>query len=165
MLERKNYTNVDMAFLFLVGFIDQCTRGMKQALLMKIQRSIPSWYWVWRPILCAKAWSESQLMELKYRPEQFKRSLVRTFSENCNFALYTLKYYLLDQVVQDLQKSNTLSVSHASQFEQYNVNIKHDYRQTSKWRDTCMKKTVGMAWSRMNWTQNELRMLSLEGEW
>lgn len=77
----------------------------------------------------SKPWSEEQLMKVKYSMEQFKISLVRTFSDHCNFQLYLLNFHLLYQVVADLWEFGTLLALDTSMFEQYNLNLNRAYRQ------------------------------------
>lgn len=83
---------------------------------------------------------------------------MRKFSDHGSFGLYTLKFHLMDLVVEDFPTFGTPPVSEASQFEQYNLNIMHDYRQASCRRDTSTNETVKMVVCRMDWTQTDFRM-------
>lgn len=50
-----------------------------------------------------EGWNDSKLMELQCRIEIFKRFFVQAFCEYCSSVLYTMKFHLLDQVVEDLR--------------------------------------------------------------
>lgn len=97
-------------------------------------------------------------MEVKYRVEPSKISLVRTFSDHPTFGLSTLKFHLLHIDVEDLRGFGTLLVLDASRFEQVNVNMKHDYKQTSGETDQKMNETLRIVGCMLNWTWTNSRM-------
>lgn len=150
--------------LFIARFVGWCTGWLKEALLRKKQCPIPNRWGVWRQITVAKRWNKRQLTQLKYGIEQFKRSLVSTFSDHCISGLYTLKFHLLGHVVKALQAFGRLSVIDAKPFEQCSVDMKNAYRQNSKWRNTCISEPVRMVKCRMDWTRTGLKMHSLGGQ-
>lgn len=69
---------------------------------------------------------------------------VETFYEHCDFGLYTLKYPLLDQVVEYIIIFEALSVLDSRAYEQFNVHMKQAFRTTSRGRRTQIKETVHM---------------------
>lgn len=143
---------------FLAVFIDLCTGWMKVAPLTKVYVLYSELMLSMKTDSGLNGWSEEQLMELNYRIEKFKRSLIRKFSDHCYFGLHTLVGPLLHQVVKYLQEFGTSSVSNTSSFEQYSVIIKHGHRQTSRRSDTCTNETERTVGCKTDWTLTDSSM-------
>lgn len=107
MLERKNQNIWDMVFPFLAWFMDQCHGRMQGAPLKKVHVFNSKLMRCMTTDSDCKGRMERQLLDLKYRNEMFRISLVRSFSDHCNFELYTLKFRLLDYVVKYLPAFRT----------------------------------------------------------
>lgn len=65
----------------------------------------------------------------------------------------------MDHVVRTLLARNRLFKLGASSSEQYNVNINHDFRETSGRRNTCRNDRARMMGCKKDWTQTDLRLL------
>lgn len=52
-------------------------------------------------------WCKGDINSLKRRVKQLKKMLAEKFDEQCRFGLYTLKYYLLDDMVDDVLNIGT----------------------------------------------------------
>lgn len=70
------------------------------------------------------------LDSLRKMENEFKRMLVETFDEHFDPGLYTLKYYLLDHSVDDIQTFGALSVLDSSPCEHSNLHTKQAYKKT-----------------------------------
>lgn len=76
--------------------------------------------------------------------KDFKRMFLYNFAEHCNTRLYTLKYQLLDSVVEDLRKFETLSLPYCSLYEHINVWLKLSYRKPTQRRHGRLLVTVNI---------------------
>lgn len=65
-----------------------------------------------------------QIEEVRQHIIEFKRPLKMTMVENCETWWYTLMFYLLDDVVDDLQRLGCLEVLDASGLESFSVHMK-----------------------------------------
>lgn len=97
-------------FPFVVDFIDRST-WQKRSLHMT------SVHTLYNEIVCdlkrdveQQIWDEKELGRLYRTVNQFKTILVEKFNQYCDSGLDTLKYHLLDHMVEDLQRFGTLSV-------------------------------------------------------
>lgn len=73
-----------------------------------------------------------------------KRILEEMFGEHGDFSLYTIKYDLLDDTVEDIQRLGKLSVLDRSPHKNYNVQISQGYNRTSRRVRTRMMESVNM---------------------
>lgn len=162
MFRGEQNKSVDMILPFLVRFIDWCTGGMEEAILTKIRVLCSELRLSMTNNICLKRWDKKEEMILKYCVEQVKRSFVEKLCDHCNIGWYTLKIYLLDHIVEDLQAFGTVGELNASPPEQYNMTIENAYWQSSRRRGMWLNETVMMSWYRMNWTQTVSKMSSLQ---
>lgn len=58
----------------------------------------------------------------------FKNILIVTFNEQCDSALYVLKYYLVDPMVEHKQIFGTLPILDSSSHDNFKVHTKHTYK-------------------------------------
>lgn len=144
MLEGRDYKGLDKVFPFVAAFIDRCTGHERTAPMTRVHT-------MYSEIVNEvtgdgeyKIRSEEELVKLEERVKEFKRELVERFDDHCESGLYTLKFHLLDHMVEDIRKFGTLSVLDGSPFEHFNVHIKQAYRKTSQRRSTRMMETVGV---------------------
>lgn len=70
--------------------------------------------------------------------------MVAAFGETYDFGLYTPKYNLFDDLLEDIQRFGSLSVSDSCLYMHYNAHIKHVCEKTLQTRLTSMIKTIGM---------------------
>lgn len=69
---------------------------------------------------------------------------VDIFDVYCYSVLHTIKYHLLNRMIEDLGNFETLYFFDSSPYEHSNVHIEHYYGKTSKRRHTRMMKTVNV---------------------
>lgn len=62
----------------------------------------------------------------------FKKTVVEAFVEHCNTGHYTLNFHLLDNVIENLRRFETLGVLNAPPSESYVVHIEKPYHKTSR---------------------------------
>lgn len=67
---------------------------------------------------------------------------LETFYEYCDSGLHTVKYCLLDQMVQDIKGFKALSVLDSRTYERFNLRIKQTLRTTSQRRGIQMMESV-----------------------
>lgn len=68
--------------------------------------------------------SNDLLGSVRVEVQKFKALMKETFDGQCEMGQYTLKFYLLDHRVEDL---NHLKLLNSSAFERFSVNIKQAY--------------------------------------
>lgn len=125
LLKGKNCKRADMVFPFPAGFIYRCSGWMEEAPLTKVHMPCSELMPSITTDNSQKGCSYRKLMKLNYCINQIKRSLVRAFSDHCDFGLHGLKIHLPDHVVETFQAFGTLSVLEAWPIDQYSLNIKH----------------------------------------
>lgn len=70
-------------------------------------------------------------------------------AENCEPGLCTLKVYLLEHVIDDLERLRDIEVSNVTAFERFNVHIKQQYNTASQRQSLSIVETIGIMDSRM----------------
>lgn len=85
---------------------------------------------------------KKELASKEGRVTEFKRILVETFVEPCTSALYTLKYHLLDQLVEYKRRLGLIPVQHSSPHEHFNVHINQVFKRTLQRSRIQMMETV-----------------------
>lgn len=86
------------------------------------------------------AWTEEAVEVLDKIVRPLKQMTVDIFDEHGDTCFCTLKYYLLDHMLEDLHKKMTLNVLNSSSYGHCNVHIRHWYRSTSpKWQTWIME--------------------------
>lgn len=56
-----------------------------------------------------RRWGEDDLSSLESRDKEFKKMVRDAFDEHCDSGLYTLKYHLLENMVEEIKRFETLS--------------------------------------------------------
>jgi len=141
MLEGKDYKTVDYVFPFIAAFIDRITQEqdgklssihilyseLLQHLFVEIDRY---------------GLTEKKLSVLRNKVSTLKEKASSFFSKYVERGLYTLKFHLLDHLVDDIEKYSSLAYLDAGPYEHYNAVIKQFYRKTSKRLNTALDETV-----------------------
>lgn len=88
---------------------------------------------------------EYPVAELKICVEMFvsfNTRLWTCFLSVCTYGLFTLKFYILNHVIQDISRIGSISALDALPYKQFNTVIKTAYRHTSRRRAARMDETV-----------------------
>lgn len=142
MLEGKDYYAVDMVFPFVAAFIDR-SLGFEEK--CELTRMNVLYIEIINKVLVDhrdRRWREGELLRLRGEIREFKSVVEGAFASHCPSGLYTLKYHLLDHLVEDLERFGSISFMDAGPFEHFNVVIKQSYRMTSRRLTTRMDETV-----------------------
>jgi len=144
MLEGKNYRAVDMVFPFLAAFFDRAV-GFSQ------DPSFTALNTMYTDIMVCvlhdyprSGISSEDVEDLGNRVLQFKEAVIAFFGDYCDKGVFTLKFHLLDHMVDDLRRFGSLSVLDASAYEHFNTDIKSAVRRTSQRNQFRMDETVGV---------------------
>lgn len=74
-----------------------------------------------------QAWAEADQCILERRFTELATMLAKTIDKYCNSSLCTVKYHVLDDIVEDIPRFGAISVLYRSPYDQVNVHIMHDY--------------------------------------
>lgn len=128
MLKVGNYRTLDRMVRFVESFVDESTGKARTSPLTKIQKG-------YIKIGCnlmkekgQRVCTEEILEALHEIVKAFKRMLVDTFEERCNYGLYTPNYQLHEYTVDDRRLVGKLFVFNSSPYDQFNVRLKHSHR-------------------------------------
>ena len=141
MLEGKDYRNLDTVFPFVASFLDTVT-GSKSGDLTTVHTLYTELVRTLEVIDKRTGVTQEILQVLATKIERFKHQTVKLFEPYVDNGLFTLKFHLLDHLVEDLSKFASLDFLSAGPYEYYNTKIKKSYRKTSKRRATAMEETV-----------------------
>jgi len=86
--------------------------------------------------------STRKMEELMVSIHTFKSAVWRLFGPHCENGLNTLKFHLLDHLVDELARFGTVLVLSASPYEHFNLIVKQSYASTSKRLQTRTSDTV-----------------------
>lgn len=142
MLEGKDFKCLDMVFPFVAAYIDRVTGYQDNAPLTDICTSYTT---LMQDLLydnTSTGWSRDMIADITHRISLLKSKCVHTFEKHCEHGIHTLKFHLLDHVVEDLSKFGGLNILDASPYEHFNTFFKQSYRSTSKRIATRMDETV-----------------------
>jgi len=141
MLEGKDYRNLDYVFPFVTAFIDKITGQNNNPELTEINIIYTDIVnELTRPI--QKVNLQQKCDKLRKKIKKWKDLYKAFFEKYCDEGLFTLKYHLMDHLVDDLEKYTDLSFIASSPYEYFNTWIKNGYRETSKRIDSALEETV-----------------------
>ena len=141
MLEGKDYRNLDTVFPFVASFLDTAT-GSTTGDLTEVHTLYIELVRYLEFIDKNSGVTDEILKALTTKLGTFKGKTVKLFEPYVDTGLFTLKFHLLDHLVEDLSKFTSLDFLSAGPYEYYNTKIKQSYRKTSKRRATAMEETV-----------------------
>lgn len=87
-------------------------------------------------------WCTKDLQSMRTKVLEFKAKVWNLFRPHCKPGLNTLKFHLLDHLVDDLERFGTIRVLSASPYENFNLIVKQAYSGTSKRLQTRARDTV-----------------------
>lgn len=142
MLEGKDYRALDMDFQFVVAFIDRAT-STQESCLMTLAYPMYSKLLLGRnkQLEEEENWNR-HFVDLTRHTDGFKKLLCEVFDALCDSGWYTLRFHLLDDLVEDLDRFGTLRPLHSSYFKRFNMHIKRVNRSTSKQHSSFMNETL-----------------------
>lgn len=142
MLEGKDYRTLDCFFPFIFAYVDSWLGYSEEAPLTKIHVLYTDLVNRLMSDNYSNGWSDAELQDLRSTVLTFKKQVWSLFGPHCDRGLNTLKFHLLDHLVDDLQRFGTVRVLSASPYEHYNVVIKQSYSGTSKRLQTRERDTI-----------------------
>ena len=141
MLEGKDFRKLDTVFPFVASFVDTVT-GSDSGAITNVHTQYTEIIRDLEMIDKTTGVTKVILGVLSSKIESFKRQTVQLFEPYVDTGLFTLKFHLLDHLVEDLSKFTSLDFLNAGPYEYYNTKIKQSYRKTSKRKATAMDETV-----------------------
>lgn len=141
---KEGLSSVIKLFPCVAAFIDWSTEHKKTPPLTRVQTNYSEIVADVMGDMGQWAWSNKGIMNLEGRVKVLKRVLIETFDERCDSELYTLKYHVLDHMLEGIQNFGTLSFLESILYEHLNVHTKQVYRITSQRTQTRMTETVNV---------------------
>ena len=142
MLEGKDYRTLDMFFPFIFGYVDSWLGYAEDAPLTKIHVMYTDLVNRLMSNNNGNGWSTGELQDLRSAVHLFKEHVWTLFGPHCDRGLNTLKFHLLDHLVDDLERFGTIHVLNASPYEHFNLIVKQSYAGTSKRLQTRERDTI-----------------------
>jgi hypothetical protein len=145
MLEGKDYRNLDYVFPFVAAFIDRVS-GLQEEGITTVHTVYSNL--LFKLFVEVEQYGMSNIQALKIAAliRRLKKECKRVFDPYVNKGLYTLKFHLLDHLVEDIMKYGSLDYLSAGPYEYFNTVVKKHYRATSKRKTTALEETA----NRMN---------------
>lgn len=142
MLEARDHKSMDMVFPFIAAYIDRCYGEIEQCPTTRVS----SLYSTILFTLARKGdrcgWTPDDLSLLRTHIHRFKHIFVDLFARYQPSGMGTLKFHLLDHLVDDIKRLGSISVMDAGPFEYSHTLFKQQYRGTSKRRHSAMKESI-----------------------
>ena len=141
MLEGKDYRNLDYFFPFVAAFVDRisgCTEGsltLVHTLYSKLLHEL-------LVEVEYEGISTIQLKKIQCLINLLKRESKKLFEPYVQKGLFTLKFHLLDHLVEDLSKYGSLQYLDSGPYEYFNSVLKRFYRETSRRKGTALEETL-----------------------
>lgn len=142
MLEGKDYRTLDMSFPFIFGYVGTWLGYYEDASLTRVHVMYTDLVNRVMSDNNSNGWSTEDLEELRSTVLLFKKQVWALFGPHCDRGLNTLKFHLLDHLVDDLQRFGTIRVLSASPYEQFNLIVKQSYSGTLKRLHTRERDTI-----------------------
>ena len=150
MLEGKDYKQLDYVFPFVMAFVDRIT-GMIDNGQTKVHTMYSDLLYQLYHNIERNGLNPQTADSLEQHIALFKQTCKDIFEKHVNRGLFTLKFHLLDHLVEDLRKYGTLDFLDAGPYENYNATIKGFYKLTSKRKQTAFQETI----NKMNSSQDD----------
>ena len=131
MLEGKDYKNLDTVFPFVFAYVDTWLGQESTAPLTTIHTQYTSFVQQIMSDNNGLGWSTEALSNVQQTVASFKYQMTSLFHDCSPTGIATLKFHLLDHIIQDLQRFGSIRMLTASPFEHFNVHIKSAHASTS----------------------------------
>ena len=132
MLEGKDYRNLDYFFPFVYAYVDGWLGNHDTAPLTSIHTKYTDIMQQLYSDNHGFGWNDQALVEFNDTLHHFKTDMTSLFQVFCPTDMGTLKYHLLDHIIDDLSKFGSIRLLSASPYEHFNLQIKAAYASTSK---------------------------------
>lgn len=142
IMEGENYFPVSKGFPFVAsfmngsfGFVERRNFARMDVFYTENVRKLPLSH-------DGPAWTAEELAGWRMETSKFKTAVVRKVASYCSSALFTLKFYLLDRVVEGLKRFGSFSSTYAAPFEHINALMKQSQRTAPQRYPMRICKTV-----------------------
>lgn len=142
MLEGKENRALDIVFPFVLAYVDTWTGFQDDAPLTKLHVQYTELTNRLMTDNFHNGWSSSDLDNIRVSISTFKHAFWTLFGPHCSHGLNTLKFHLLDHLVDDLERFGSIHVLSESLYEHFNYIVKQAYNSTSKRLKTRTADTV-----------------------
>lgn len=126
--KRKDYCRLDKVLPSVIGSVDRDTGLVELVPMTRLHNMYSDLVHSLKDYKVMECSDESRIGQLRRSMQQFKLLLKGKSDEHCETGLYTLKVYLLDNVVDGLKKFVSLDIPDALAFEKINVPINGSYQ-------------------------------------
>lgn len=89
-----------------------------------------------------ESWVDGKLVALRFGFGEFLGTFERLLALPCPFGSHTLEFHVLDRLVEDLERFESIPTTDARPFEHFSVLIKQSYGTTSRRLSTQLHETV-----------------------
>lgn len=117
-----------MVFTFVANFIGPVTVLVEQTPMTRMYSMYSDLVSSFMGYKCGEMTDDVRIGEMRGHIKEYKSLLKTTLDEICEIRLYTLKFLLLDHVVDDPEQFGGLKLLDALPFERFNRQIKRAYR-------------------------------------
>jgi len=163
MLEGKNFRSIDLVFPFIASFIDRALGFQGNPVITTVKTMHTEVMVTCLHDFPRKGVSEVDLQDFEKKIYNFKKTVMQFYGKYCEKGLFTLKFHLLDHMVEDMRKFGTLSVLDASAYEHFNTDIKAAVRRTSQRSQYRMDETVAVLSDPLQAMEGTCTMLPMSG--
>ena len=144
LLQAKDFQSLDMVFPIVGGFIDRCCGEVSDCPNTRVFTKYSDVLnFVFRRRL-KLGWVEEELEELDEMIRDFKSTAVEVFGPYQKSNMGTLKFHLLDHLVEDLGRFPNIEVLNAGIYEYSHCIVKRMYNHTSRRKNSAMSESVRM---------------------
>ena len=142
MLEARQYKAVDMVFPIVAAYIDRVCGETSNCPTTKTATKYCDIVLDTFRRSRRQGWTSSELHRLKEDIANFKTVCKNTYANYQPSRMGTLKFHLLDHLVEDLKRLGTVDVMDAGLFEQSHTRFKRKYKGSSQRHGTAMKESI-----------------------
>lgn len=139
MLEGRHFKSLDMVFPIVGAFIDYCCDEIDTSPLTILFAMYSDLLFT---CLWKKKWTKLDLDSLDGKISTFKELCIDTFQQHHPSGLRTLKFHLLNHLVNDIAETGGLQHVEAGTYESAHKSFKRHYKQTSMRHDTAFQETL-----------------------
>ncbi len=141
MLEGKDYRNLDYVYPFVMAYVDRITNCINNG-LTEVNTIYSDILYTLYHTITVRGLTPHISSNLQSLIKTFKSKCVNLFSPFVDKGLFSLKFHLLDHLMEDLRKYGNLDFLDAGPYENYNFVIKEFYRMTSKRKKTAFSEVI-----------------------
>ena len=155
MLEGKELQALDMVFPFIGAFLDRICGETDSCQVTTVFTLYSDIVMISARRNMPEGWKKDELESLREKIKMFKKRAVEVFKTYQSSEMGTLKFHLLDHLVDDLERVESYTVLDAGLYEYTHVFSKRAYRRTSKKRSHVMIDCMTLFRGQEPYFQNE----------